>query len=91
MQPEPIEINTVEPQINLEEMSDKDIQRLEYLQEMDVINEEEKNILQAVRKSRNMNQIPITQQSRYTKPKNKIPTHNSHAPTKLGLNPAIEQ
>jgi chromosomal replication initiation ATPase DnaA len=49
---------------------------LEYLEEMDVINEEEKAILEAVRKSKNMNHMPVTQQSRMTKPKGKMPFNN---------------
>lgn len=59
-------------EVDVSELSEKDIERLEYLEEMEVINEEEKQILESVRKTRNLNQMPVTQQSRYMKPKSKL-------------------
>lgn len=77
-------------EVDVQQISDKDIERLEYLEEMNVINEEEKAILEAVRKTRNINHMPITQQSRMAKPKGKMPINN-FVPAKSNYYEQMEQ
>ena len=76
-------------EVEVGELSEKDIERLEYLEEMEVINEEEKQMLESVRKMRGPNQMPVTQQSRYMKPKSKLGFSN--IPPKQRISPQYQQ